>query len=154
MRADFVSAAPIHNIRVLEPEITITRSLAARVAFVALGLVFLGVGILGYVVPVLPGTVFLLVAAWFFSMSNQRLYRWMMTNRWFGQTLRDYRAGLGIPRRIKVVAITAIATSVTASVVFAIDAWWLRLGLVALGAYGAYFVVSRPTRELVLKATR
>ena len=92
-----MSEDALRTIAWMEHDVVIARSLVARFAFVVLGLVFLGVGILGYVVPGLPGTLFLLIAAWFFSMSHPRLYHWMMTNRWFGKTLRDYRAGLGIP---------------------------------------------------------
>jgi uncharacterized membrane protein YbaN (DUF454 family) len=136
----------------MEAELPVARGLLTRFLLVVLGLVFLGVGILGYIVPGLPGTLFLLVAAWLFSMSNPRLYRWMMTNRWFGKTLSDYRAGLGIPRRIKIIAVSAIALSVTASVVFAIESLWLELGLIAFGLYGIYFVLSRPTRENVIAA--
>lgn len=133
----------------MELETPVARSFLMRAVLVVLGLVFLGVGILGYIVPGLPGTVFLLIAAWFFSMSNPRLYRWMMTNRWFGRTLSDYRAGLGIPRRIKIIAVSAIVASVAASTVFAIESVWLRVGLIGLGLYGIYFVLSRPTREAV-----
>jgi uncharacterized membrane protein YbaN (DUF454 family) len=142
-----------HNIVAVDPELTIARSLAARVLYVTLGLLFLGVGILGYIVPGLPGTLFLLIAAWLFSMSHPRLYEWMMTNRWFGSTLNDYRAGLGIPRRIKIVAVTAIVLSVTTSVVFAITDARLRMFLIAFGLCGVYFVLSRPTRERVTAAT-
>lgn len=136
----------------MEPELPSTRRLFVRSVYVVLGLLFLAIGIVGYVVPGLPGTMFLLVAAWLFSMSNPRLYQWMMTNRWFGATLRDYRAGMGIPRRIKVVAVSAIVVSVTISVIFSIDARWMQLGLVALGLYGIYFILSRPTTETVRAA--
>lgn len=136
----------------MNTDVRISRNRLARSLYVFLGLIFLGIGILGYVIPGLPGTLFLLIAAWLFSMSHPRLYRWMMTNRWFGKTLSDYRAGLGIPRRIKIVAVAAIVISVTASIVFSIDALWLELALAALGAYGIYFIVSRPTRENVTTA--
>ncbi len=133
----------------MESDLPVARSLFARSVFVVLGLAFLGIGILGYIVPGLPGTLFLLIAAWFFSMSNPRLYRWMMTNRWFGRTLSDYRAGLGIPRRIKVISVSAIVVSVSASVTFALDSRWVEVGLIAFGLYGIYFILSRPTRENV-----
>ncbi len=134
----------------MEPGAPETRNIVARSLFVIVGVVFLAVGIVGYVVPGLPGTLFLLIAAWLFSLSNPRLYRWMLTNRWFGKTLSDYRAGLGIPRRIKVVAVSAIVISVAATVVFSIDSTWMQVGFVAFGLYGVYFVLSRPTREKVL----
>ena len=134
----------------MEHDLPIARSLLARSVFVVLGLTFLGIGILGYIVPGLPGTLFLLIAAWFFSMSNPRLYRWMMSNRWFGRTLSDYRAGLGIPRRIKVISVSAITVSVSMSVTFALDSRWVEVGLIALGLYGIYFILTRPTRENVV----
>ena len=133
----------------METNLPVARSLVARAILGLFGVVFLGVGILGYILPGLPGTLFLLIAAWLFSMSSPRLYHWMMTNRWFGRTLSDYRASLGIPRRIKVIAVTAIAVSVSMSIVYALDALWAQVGLIAFGLYGIYFVTSRPTREKV-----
>ncbi len=107
-------------------------------------------GIAGFVIPGLPGTPLLLVAAWLFSMSNDRLYRWMVTNRWFGQLVADYRAGLGIPRRTKVIAVTMVVVVVSLSVGWGIDPLWLRIAVAALGAYGVSFILTRPTREAVL----
>ena len=150
--SDSLSDVPLHNIEDMDVDLPVSGSLLARMVYVALGVVFLGIGILGYVVPGLPGTLFLLIAAWLFSMSHPRLYRWMMTNRWFGQTLSDYRSGLGIPRRIKFISVSAIAVSVTASIGFAIDNPWGRLALAALGAYGIYFILTRPTREAMIEA--
>ncbi len=121
-----------------------------RVLFAAAGFVFLGIGILGFIVPGLPGFLFLLLALWFFSRSNERMYRWMLTNKYFGQSLRDYKGGLGIPRWVKIVAVTCIVLAVTYSAGWALETAWLRLGLVALGLYGIYFVLSRPTREVEL----
>ena len=114
------------------------------------GLMMTGLGIAGFVVPGLPGTPLLLVAAWLFSMSNDRLYRWMVTNRWFGQAIADYRAGLGIRRRIKITAVTMVIVVVSLSVGWGLDSPWLRIGVAALGAYGVYFILTRPTRETVL----
>jgi uncharacterized membrane protein YbaN (DUF454 family) len=122
----------------------------ARVVYALVGFFFLGVGIAGFVVPGLPGTVFLLVSLYFFSMSSERMYRWMLTNRYFGQVLRDYQAGLGIPRRIKVIAVTSIVLAVSLSVGLALDGTWTRLVLIAVGLYGIWFVLSRPTREVEL----
>jgi uncharacterized membrane protein YbaN (DUF454 family) len=78
----------------------------------------------------------------------------MLTNRYFGRTLSDYRNGLGIPRKIKVVAVTSIVVAVSLSVALALTNVWLRAGLVALGAYGVWFVLSRPTREVELANAR
>ena len=132
----------------VEPEIRISRNPAARVLYAFAGFLLLGIGIFGFFVPGPPGTVFLLGSLYFFSMSNERMYRWMLTNKYFGQTLRDYKSGLGIPRRIKTIAVTCIVVAVSFSVGFVIDPMWLRVLLVLVGAYGVGFVLSRPTTEI------
>jgi hypothetical protein len=131
-------------------EVRLARSRAVRILYGAVGFVFLGLGIAGQFVPGLPGTMNLLIALWFFSMSSERMHEWMLTNKYFGQQLRDYKAGLGIPRKIKVIAVTSIVTAVTLSTVFALDNLWVRIGVVALGVVGVWFVLSRPTREVEL----
>lgn len=123
-----------------------------RALLVVAGLLATGLGIAGFVVPGLPGTPLLLVAAWAFSLSNDRLYRWTVTNRWFGRAVADYRAGLGIRRRIKIVAVSSVVLMVALSVGFAIETAWLRMMVAALGAVGIGFIVTRPTRELVVEA--
>lgn len=135
----------------VDDQLRVSRSSAARALYVVLGFVFLGIGIAGFYVPVLPGTVNLLIAAYFFSMSSERMFRWMMTNRAFGQQLRDYRAGLGIPRNIKVIAVVSIVASVALTVTVAMSNPWARAGMVLFGLVGVWFVLTRPTREVELE---
>jgi uncharacterized membrane protein YbaN (DUF454 family) len=118
--------------------------------YALLGFICLGLGIVGYLTPGWPGTVFLLMATWFFSRSSERMYRWILNNPRFGPLIRDYRAGYGIPRRIKVIAITLMLLSVGVSVVFAVENGWVRGLLVALATYGTWFILTRPTTEDVL----
>lgn len=134
----------------MDEDLQITRNPLVRVLYVVLGFLFLVLGIAGYLIPGLPGTINLLVALWFFSMSSERMHRWMLTNKYFGRGLRDYKAGLGIPRTIKIIAVSAIVLSVSLSIALAIEAWWLRLLLIAVGAYGVWYILTRPTRETVL----
>ena len=133
-----------------EDQLNLSRSSVVRVVYAALGFVFLGVGIAGFYTPVLPGTINLIVAAYLFSMSSERMFRWMMTNKVFGQQLLDYRAGLGIPRKVKVVATVSIAVSVGLTVGLALDNPWLRAGMVLFGLAGIWFILNKPTREIEL----
>ncbi len=134
----------------VDEQLNISRSAAARAVYVLLGFVFLGIGIAGFYVPILPGTVNLLIAAYFFSMSSEKMYRWMINNKAFGQQLRDYRAGLGIPRYVKLIAVASIVISVALTVVFAIASPLGRGAMVLFGLVGVWFVLTRPTREVEL----
>lgn len=131
-------------------DIRLARSRSLRVLYGGVGFVFLALGVAGYFVPGLPGTVNLLIALWFFSMSSERMHRWMLTNKYFGQSLRDYKAGLGIPRKVKVIAVTSIVVAVSFSTIVAIHNTYARIALIGLGVVGIWFVVSRPSREVVL----
>ena len=141
---------PTTNQHIGLDELDLSTSASMRLVYASVGFVFLGIGFLGFIVPGLPGFVFLLIALWSFSRSSQRMHRWMLTNRFFGARLRDYKGGLGIPRRIKIVAVTCIVAAVSYSAGFVIEALWLRVGLVALGLYGIYFILDKPTTEVEL----
>ena len=134
----------------MESDVEVSRSVLLRVVYATLGFAFLGLGIAGTIIPGLPGTINLLVALWLFSMSSERMHRWMLANKLFGKQLRDYKDGLGIPHRVKIIAVTSIVTAVGVSTVFFIDSPWLRAGLIVFGLVGVWFVLSRPTTEVEL----
>jgi uncharacterized membrane protein YbaN (DUF454 family) len=122
----------------------------ARAVYIVLGFACLGLGIAGYIVPLLPGTVFLLLATYFFFKSSERMYNWVIDNRWFGPMIRAYRAGYGIPRRIKAYAVGLIVLSIGISIAVAADGIVMRMILVAIAIGVSTFILTRPTTEDVL----
>lgn len=115
------------------------------------GLVSVGIGGLGVVVPGLPTTVFFIIAAACFSKSNKRFEQWVLNLPRIGRTVSDYRAGLGMPRRSKVVAVSMIVVVSTISAVLTISSPAVGAAIVVLGVVGALYVTFRvPTRERVL----
>ena len=72
------------------------------------GTFFLGLGITGIVLPVLPTTPFLLLAAVCYSRGSNRFYNWLTHNKLFGKYIRDYRRGKGISIRAKVFTISLL----------------------------------------------
>lgn len=76
-----------------------------------LGLAALGLGIAGLFLPLLPTTVFLLIAAWAFARSSPRLDGWMRNHPRLGPPLKDWEERGAIPRRAKVLAVAMMATS-------------------------------------------
>ena len=129
---------------------TLRRGPVAWLWFAA-GLLSVAVGGVGVIVPGLPTTVFFIVAAACFARCSPRFERWVLDLPRIGPMVRDHRAGLGMPRRAKVAAVTMILVAATASGVFAIDNRAVGAFVVLLGLVGAAYVTFRvPTRERVL----
>ena len=123
----------------------------ARWLWFAGGLLAVGFGSLGVIVPGLPTTVFFIVAAACFARSNPRFEQWVLNLPRIGRIVREYRAGLGMPRRAKVLAVTMILLVSGASAVFAIGNRLIGGAVIGLGLIGAAYVLFRvPTRERVL----
>jgi uncharacterized membrane protein YbaN (DUF454 family) len=103
-----------------------------RPLLIAAGVVLVAVGAVGIFVPLLPTTIFLLLAAACFGRSSPGAYRWLTTNRWFGPILRDYNEGRGATMQTKVTSIGALWLGL------GLAAWWLwnpwiDLALAAIG---------------------
>ena len=111
-----------------------------RVLWVGLGCLFVGLGAIGAVVPGMPTTVFLVLAAACFIRSSQRLYDWLISNKTFGPYLKDYREGKGIPRRAKVLALSMIVIFVSFAVFYAIEATQTKVLVGLVGLIGFLFV--------------
>ena len=129
----------------------IARRASARLGYAAIGLVMVGLGGLGLVVPGLPATMFFVGAAWCFSRSSPRLERWLLGLPVVGALVGDYRDGLGMARSAKVVAISVMWMAITISAVVLRQTPWLVALIVALGLIGTAVVSWRvPTKERVL----
>lgn len=79
-------------------------SFAARAGWLALGLGFVAFGIIGAILPLMPTTIFLILAAACFARSSPRLEHWLLEHARFGPALRAWRAERAIPRRAKAAA--------------------------------------------------
>lgn len=116
-----------------------------RPLYLTLGVACVGLGYVGYVVPGMPGTVFLLIALWAFKKSSPRFESWLLNHPWFGSALRDWERDRLVSMRVKVIASTMIWVSVGVSV-FLVSNLWVRLILVACALGVTAFLVTRKTR--------
>jgi uncharacterized membrane protein YbaN (DUF454 family) len=116
-----------------------------RWLLLATGLVFVGLAVLGAVLPVLPTVPFLLVAAACFARSSTRFYQWLLSNRVLGPLIRDWRETRTIPLRAKVSAIAAVALVGGSSVLFYVANPWAKLGVgvILIGLIGFQQALSR-----------
>jgi uncharacterized membrane protein YbaN (DUF454 family) len=106
-----------------------------RILLIAAGSMAVALAIIGILVPVLPTTVFLLLAAAAFARSSERFYTWLITNKVFGSYILNYRLGLGIRLRHKLVTMILLWSMIGISGYFFVDLWWVKLILLAV-AFG------------------
>ncbi|MXZ78328.1 MAG: DUF454 domain-containing protein [Acidimicrobiia bacterium] len=112
------------------------------------GLLCVGLGALGVIVPGLPSTIFFIMAAAAFSRSSERMERWVLNLPGVGKLVADYRSGLGMPWRAKVIAGTMIVVAVGLSTGLALSSWTWRGIVIGLGLVGLTYIFGRvPTRR-------
>lgn len=107
-----------------------------RTLYKPLGFLFLGTAILGILVPLLPGTPFLLLSAWFFARSSEAWHRRLLANEVSGPMIRNWEESRCMTFRTKLVAIVSMLGAGGASVLFAVEELWLKslgVGLLAIG---------------------
>lgn len=122
-----------------------------RILWITAGLLLVGLGIIGVVVPVMPSTVFFIGAAACFARSSPRLEQWVLNLPKIGPTVRDYRAGLGIRRNVKFFIMGMISTVVIINAWLVIPALEWKIACLALGLIGVLYIWYQvPTREIVL----
>lgn len=83
-------------------------SALVRPIYLALGLTCVAVGVVNIFIPLMPTTIFLIVAVWAFKRSSPPLENWLLNHRVFGPTLRDWEETRSIRRRTKAIAIVSL----------------------------------------------
>jgi uncharacterized protein len=111
---------------------SVYRSPIVRVLLIIAGSISVGLAVLGIVLPILPTTPFLLLAAWCYARSSTRFYVWLMNHRLWGKYLRDYTSGKGVPLRIKIWALTLLWAAILSSAFLAVDIIWVRVLLIVI----------------------
>jgi len=128
------------------PKITISQKPIVRWTLLLAGTVFVGIGILGIFLPLLPTTVFFLMAAWCYARSSRKFYDWLHHNKYFGKYLENYREGKGITRSSKISTIIILWGGILYSI-FVTHSLILQLILLAIAIGVTIHVVMIPTNK-------
>lgn len=119
------------------------RSPFVRYVLLGCGCVFTVLGSIGMVVPMLPGTIFLILAAWCFARSSPRFEAWLLHNRYLGPSVARWEETGAIPLAVKLLALSSFVGTWG-------GAWYFdapELVLIGLGAVFValtIFIVTRP----------
>lgn len=110
-----------------------------------LGLAALGIGIVGIVLPLVPTTGPLLIAAFAFARSSDRMHDWLMNHPRFGRFITDFREGRGIPMTTKVTAVVAMSAAFTYSIGWVVPGLPAKAVVAAIGVWAIWYVLHQPT---------
>ena len=111
------------------------------------GSVSLVLGLIGVVLPGLPTTPFVLLAAACYAKASPRLHAWLLNHRLTGPLLRDWEKHRSLTRRTKTIAVVSMLVMVSFSIWSFRHRWIAQAVLVVLGLIGAWVVLRIPTRK-------
>ncbi|WP_219095477.1 YbaN family protein [Pseudomonas sp. UMAB-40] len=121
----------------------LSTSKLTRILFGLLAYVSLGIGLIAIVIPGLPTTEFILLAAWAATKSSPRLSTWLENHRLFGSILRNWRNGKIVARRAKVSATVSMLLCATLMLVMLDHGWPIYLAIAGM-SLGNLWIWSRP----------
>ena len=135
------------SIQIIRTVVQVIVRKSKNLILVSLGLVCLVLGIVGYVMPGLPGTIWLIIAATLFVRSSDRLYNWVIQNKLFGQQVREFLETGSMRRRAKLLSLGSMWIFSIISVLFAPYDWMFDVPIIILALVGTVYIISRPTLD-------
>ena len=111
------------------------------------GTLLVGIGVLGIVLPLLPTTVFFLMAAACYARGSERFYVWLLTNRMFGEYIRDWRNDKGIPYRTKIWITVVLVGTLGTTGFFFVPIFYVQLLLATIGLGVSFYIWRLPTKQ-------
>ncbi len=115
-----------------ETELRLHKSRYLRIIFITLGICSLSLGVVGIFLPLLPTTVFLLIASYFFARSSERFNNWLLNSRVLGSYIKNYKEGKGMTPGSKVFSVSFLWFGILMSVFFLVQSVYLKIFLLLI----------------------
>ena len=103
-----------------------------RWVLIIAGTFFVGLGVLGIFLPLLPTTPLLLLAAACYARSSKRFYNWLLNNKWFGNYVKNYQEKKGVLLKVKISSISLLWITIIFSAVFIVHILFVRIILILI----------------------
>jgi uncharacterized membrane protein YbaN (DUF454 family) len=116
-----------------------------KTLFLVAGTICVALAAIGIVLPILPTTPFLLLAAACYFRGSEKMYHWLISNRVFGEYIRNYREGKGIPLKTKIIAVTFLWLAIVYSAFFVVNILAVRLVLLVVAIAVSTHIIRIPT---------
>ncbi|WP_192457310.1 DUF454 family protein [Musicola keenii] len=124
-----------------------------RMALIVVGWLAVALAALGVVLPLLPTTPFLLLAAWCFARSSPRFHYWLLYRSWFGGYLRHWQQHRALPPGVKGKAMAVVIVTFALSL-WLVDVVWVRGVLLAILTGLLVFMLRLPVIDPTQQKTR
>ena len=98
-------------------EFKISKNKIKRGLYFIAGTICLILGIIGIAIPIFPTTPFLLLAAASYFRSSEKAYNWLLRNKVFGNLIKNYREGKGLPIKVRVITIALLWITIVISII-------------------------------------
>lgn len=119
-----------------------------KIVYVILGFLLLGLGVVGIILPGLPATPFILLAAGTFFKSSPRLYRWMLSNKYLNKYITTYGKKKGLAKKQKIFIISLMWLMIGISSIFHYKNFIIFFIVISAGIIGtAYLLFFVPTQK-------
>lgn len=112
-----------------------------NVILITIGSISVGLGVIGIFLPLLPTTPFLLVGAYCYFEGSPKLYTWLLSNRYLGEYIRNFREHKSIPLGTKIFALSTLWLTVGYCILFLIPLMLVKILL--------FIIASAVTRHLL-----
>lgn len=130
----------------LPPDIPLEPSWRARVLYFSLAWVFFGLGVLGFLLPVMPGTVFMILALWAFSRSSQRFHDWLYHHPRLGPPLQRWTTYRVVPWSARAVAYSSMLASLIVTGFFIDVHWGVPVSIAVISIAAILYISACPSR--------
>ena len=119
---------------------------ALRIVWLSIGMVLTAIGMVGIIVPGLPTTIFMILAAGCFFRSSTKMYHWVVSHPLFGDQVLRFREGAGMPKKAKYLSIVTMWTFIIFAVFIGLpgSVAWIKYFIVLSGATGTFYIISQP----------
>ncbi len=107
-----------------------------KILYIFLGSLTLVIAVFGVVIPGLPVTPFLLLTAWFYVRSSEKLFKLLINNKFLGRYILKFKKDKGMSRRTKIYSISLMWFMILASTIFFIESLIVRIVVIGAGIAG------------------
>jgi len=117
-----------------------------RAFWVTLGFIFVGIGIVGYITPMMPGLVFFLIATFCFAKGSRKFLRLIISNKYVGQQILDFKRGKGMTMKTKIIAISMMLVSMFISAFFLVKIIWVKWAICITAVIVVVIILAQKTK--------